>query len=476
MGKHMEQPPVFPEKPERRTPMWVRRTALILGLLLVGFGSALAGFSIFKHVSPVQLITQAFVPTPDQVFGKPNLLVLMEGLDYDYTDSDVEFSKNSRSDVIKAVNLDFINKGVYVVSIPRDMLATYPSGKQYKINQAQAEGGVKEAQQIIASFLGVPTFDRYVVLRIDATKDLINAIGGVDLYVRTSDCLMNHTGCTGGRLDYDDNWGHLHIHLTEGMHHLDGPAAVGYGRFRHDWCSDPCRIMRQNQVITAALDKIKGDKMNTLIHAGNILSVIHRDVDTNFTQNELFSLASYFSGFSPKDVHFAQIPYTGDVEMADGDDLVPDKTQLASIVQDNLIAPPTPQVSPDAMALAAIAPSTVRVDIENASGMSGAARAVADSLHKAGFTIGDVGNADVTDQDKTQIQEHSMVTFAGAKVRSALPPAVQSTPITGARPATSVPSAPATATTAPSDVTVYVGRDLANAVIAKRTSPSATPL
>ncbi len=474
MGKHMEQPPVFTEKPQRTTPPWVRRAALIVGLVLVGVGSALAGFSLFKHENPVQLITQAFVPSPSQVFGKPNLVVLMEGLDYDYTDSDVEFSKNSRSDVIKAVNLDFINKGVYVVSVPRDMLATYPNGTQHKINEAQSDGGVKEAQQVIGQFLGIPGFDRYVILRIDATKDVINAIGGVDLYVKTSDCLMNHTGCTGGRLDYDDTWGHLHIHLAEGMHHLDGDAAVGYGRFRHDWCSDPCRIMRQNQVITAVLDKIKGDKMNTLIHAGNILAVIHRDVDTNFTQNELFSLASYFSGASPKDLHFAQVPYTNDVEMPDGDDLIPDKSQLAGIVQNNLIAPPTPQPSPDAMALAAIAPGTVRVDVENASGMTGAARAVADALRKSGFTIGDVGNADVTDQDKTQIQEHSTVTFAGAKVRSALPATMQTLPISGAHVATSSPSA--TATAQPSDVTVFVGRDLANAVIAKRTVPSAPPL
>jgi hypothetical protein len=173
-------------------------------------------------------------------------------------------------------------------------------------------------------------------------------------------------------------------------------------------------------------------------------------------------------------VHFAQIPYTDDVEMPDGDDLLPDKSQLASIVQNNLITPPTPEVSPDPMALAAITPATVRVDVENASGMSGAARAVADSLRKAGFTIGDIGNADVSDREKTEIQEHSTVTFAGAKVRSALPASVQMAPITGSRVLTSSPSA--TATAAPSDVTVYVGRDLANAVVAKRTIPSATPL
>ena len=480
MGKHVmpERPPVTPAPDslarERRTPLWVRRAALIAGLVLVGVGSALAGFSLFKHENPIALLTQSFVPSPQQVFGKPNLLVLVEGLDYDYTNDDIEFSTQSRSDLIKAVNLQFSPKGIYVVSVLRDMLATFPNGSQRKINQAQAEGGVKEAQHVISQFLGLPGFDRYVILRADATKDLINAIGGIDVYVKTSDCLRDHTGCTGGRIDYDDNWGHLHIHLTEGMHHLNGEQAVGYGRFRHDWCSDPCRSMRQDQVIMAAVDKLRGDKLNTLVHAGDLMNVVHRDIQTNLTNDEMFSLASYFSGVQLHDVHFAQINYTSDVVLSDGDDLIPDKTQLAQVVQDFLIAPPTPQPSPDAMALAAIAPSTVCVDVKNASGMAGAAKAVAESLRRAGFTIGDVGNADVSDQDKTRITEHSNVTFAGAKVRSALPASVQSTPISGS-PVLS-PSPDAAGTNTPSDVTIFVGRDLAQAVVAKRTSTSATPL
>ena len=75
-----------------------------------------------------------------------NLLVLVEGLDYDYTAKDEEFSTNSRSDVIWAVNLDFANKRIYQLSIPRDMVATMPNGSQAKINQAQSDGGVKEAK------------------------------------------------------------------------------------------------------------------------------------------------------------------------------------------------------------------------------------------------------------------------------------------------------------------------------------------
>ena len=450
------------------TPLWLRRIAFVLGFVLLGMGSVFAGFAIFEHKNPLQVISQTFVPTPDQVFGKPNVLVLVEGLDYDYTDNDVEFSKNSRSDIIKAINVDFTNKKVYVVSVPRDMLATFPDGSKHKINQAQSDGGEKEASKVISNFLGIPAFDRYAILRIDATKDIINAIGGVDVYVKTSDCLQSNTGCTGGRIDYDDSWGHLHIHLTEGMHHLDGEQAVGYGRFRHDWCSDPCRIKRQDQVMTAVVDKLKNNKLNTLMSAGNLMGVIHRDIDTNMTQSELISLASYFSnGLSKDSIRFAEIPYTDDVEMADGDDLIPDEGARAKIVQTMLVAPPTPQVSPDAMVLAGITPSTLKVDVQNGSGVSGAARLVAAQLQKAGFTIGDVGNAASSDHEQTEIDEHSKVTWAGAKVRSALPPSLQNVPISASG------SDASGATPPPSDVTIVVGKDLAGAIVA--TSATAKP-
>ncbi|MGB6060434.1 MAG: LCP family protein [Candidatus Aquilonibacter sp.] len=460
MGKHLgPSPSPSEEAREARFPRWLRRSALVLGFILLGAGSALAGFAIFTHRNPIQVIAETFVPTPQDVFGKPNLVVLVEGIDYDYTGNDIEFSTNSRSDMIKAVNLDFDNKSVYALSILRDMEATYPNGSVHKINQAQSDGGPAEAQKVVASFLGIPGFDRYVLLRIDATKDLINAIGGVDVYVRDSDCLMNHTGCTGGRVDYDDSWGHLHVHLSEGVHHLNGEQAVSYGRFRHDWCSDPCRVMRQNDVIMAALNKLRGDKLNTFMHASAIMNVINRDVQTNFTQSELVTLASYFSGVSLKDVHFNQTPYTGDQELADGDDLVPDKPAIAKLVQTMLVAPPTPEPSPDAMALAAIAPGSLRVDVENGSGMPGAAKIVAAQLKHAGFSIGNVGNADNSEYQKSEIEEHSTMTFAGAKVRTALPAAFENLPVVGQPLSAGSPP--------PSDVTIIVGRDLASAVVAQ---------
>jgi LCP family protein required for cell wall assembly len=431
------------------------KVALILGILAIGIVSAVAGYTVVERRNPVTAFTQMFVPTPQQVFGKSNLIVLVEGLDYDYNQKDEESSADSRSDVIWAVNLDLANKRIYELSIPRDMIATMPNGTQSKINAAQSEGGVKEAKSVISKWLGIPGFDRYVILRIDATQAFIGALGGVDVYVKSSDCFRYKTGCTGEPLNYDDNWGHLHIHLKEGMQHLDGPQAVGYMRYREDWCSDPCRIMRQQQVLRALVEEAKSNRINTFVHLGSLLAVFRKYVETDFTDPQIVSLVTYFQGISPAAVVSSQVPYTADVNLPnEGDSLVPDTQARAKLVASMLTAPVLPVPSPDAMALAAIPASTLHVDVENGSTVAGAAHRVAAELKRAGFSIGDVGNADRSDYAATEIHEHSSVTFAGAKVRAALPP------IRGVI-VVPDPSSPLPAQTA-SDVTVIVGNDLAS--------------
>jgi LCP family protein required for cell wall assembly len=441
-----------------------KRILTIAGVIALGVVSAIAGYVVVERRNPMTTITQMFVPAPEQVFGKQNLLVLIEGLDYDYTAKDEEFSTNSRSDAIWAVNLDFANKRIYQLSIPRDMIATLPNGTQGKINQAQSDGGVKEAKSVIANWLGIPGFDRYMILRIDATKEFVDALGGIDLYVRSSDCLSYKTGCTGETLDYDDTWGHLHIHLKEGMQHLDGEHAMAYMRFRHDWCSDPCRIMRQQQVMRAMIDKVKGDRVNTFLHMGDLLAVFQKYVQTDFSNSELISLATHFQGISPSAILSAQVPYTGDINLPNyGDSLVPDTAARAKLVAKLLTAPPVPVPSPDAISLAAIAPATLRVDVENGSGVSGAARRVANVLRHAGFTIGQVGDADRSDYSATEIHEHSSVTYAGARVRASLPESLrEAVVVPDPSPTPSAPDSPAASSVATSsDVTVIVGGDFA---------------
>ena len=64
------------------------------------------------------------------------------GIDYDYTDKDIEYSSKARSDTIMALSLAFPtsanpNGSVSELSIPRDMAVVLPNGQgENKINAA----------------------------------------------------------------------------------------------------------------------------------------------------------------------------------------------------------------------------------------------------------------------------------------------------------------------------------------------------
>jgi LCP family protein required for cell wall assembly len=425
----------------------MRKLAILSGAFLLALVVGVGSLAHFKHQSPVQVLVQPvipFIPSPEQTFGKDHLLVLVVGLDYDYDQSDNETSKTSRSDMIKAINLDFATNKAYVLSVPRDMDVTLPDGQEARINQAQSEGGIRESQDVVASWLGIPGFDRYVLLRIDTMRDLIDALGGVDVAVKNSDALEGKG--PNGPVDYDDSWGHLHVHLQPGIQHLNGEKAVGYARFRHDWCSDPCRILRQDQVIKAIVARFKGDRLNTFAHIAQLLGVMRRDVQTNFTPTEQLSIANAFSNMTPGAVRTAQVPYTDDKDVpVYGDVIVPDTVARARLVQTMLLDPPRPHIAVATATITATTPSSVRVDVRNGTRRAGLARRVAGLLKAKGFTIANVGNADANGVATTQL--HTTVTAAGEKVREALGPTASNATIVA---------------DGTSDVILIVGQDLAD--------------
>lgn len=355
-------------------------------VVAVGVGAFLARLTSVRQAPIVSQVVRTaatiMLPSPQSLFGKDRLLVLLLGIDYDYDAKDMPFSKDSRSDTIMVASLDLKTKQIDLVSVPRDMQATF-DGHDQKINAAYADGGVKESDQVIGSWLGLPQlpsgsyFDRYMVLRIAATKDLIDAIGGIDV---VPDETMN----------YDDNWGHLHIHFTGGkLYHMNGDQAVSYMRFRHDACSDPCRIKRQQQVMRIVIAKLEKDKLNDVTHLRDLVDVTRRDILTNFKTEELISLANSYADFNLAGLKTTQIPFIGDrVTAYAGDMLLPSDTEKAKIVA-TLLEPPA------GGEVARIDPGTLRIRVENGSGVPGLAATLAQALQKQGFVIASVAKAEV---------------------------------------------------------------------------------
>jgi len=338
-----------------------------------------------------------------------------------------------------------------MISVLRDTEANV-NGHDAKINEAYAEGGVPLSDKIVGDFLGMPVnergthFDRYVVVKINAIKDFINAIGGIDVPVTQA-------------MDYDDTWGHLHIHFKPGLVHMNGEQAQGYMRFRHDACSDPCRTKRQQQVIHLAIAKLKAQKLNDLAHITDLIGVMQRDVETNMSADEIKSLAWAFRDANNADLgHADTIGYVSTKQTSySGEVLVPDDEQRQKLVA-SLLGAYGNVTPPPASALAAIDPASVHLAVQNGSGIPGLAGAAAKLLAKDGYKIDSVGNADAFSYDATQIRPATSVPFVGERVAHDL-----GLPAATVAPATDKTPGPA------SVVTVIVGKDFAQARTAAAT-------
>ena len=150
-----------------------------------------------------------------------------------------------------------------------------------------------------------PPFDYYLVLKIDATKNIVDAFGGLDVNVEKN-------------MDYDDSWGHLHIHLKKGMHHLNGDEVVGYIRFRHDPEGDLGRMRRQRQVIQILAHRLR--YRSVALHLPAPLSIFKDNVRTDMPVAKMYDLALGMRDATPQMVHSAQLPAV--VGWIDGESLV----------------------------------------------------------------------------------------------------------------------------------------------------------
>ena len=181
-------------------------------------------------------------------------------------------------------------------------------------------------------------------------------------------------------------------------------------------------------------------------------------MQTNLTRDEELSLAQMFSTMPKDGLHQKPIDYVDTKMLSDGGEvIIPNQAQKQAIVQNMLIDPPVPTPTPAPGAVAAINPLSVRVDVENGTGIAGMAKRAAAVLREKGFTIGTVSNAATSDVATTELHEHSKITFAGLRVREALGKAASAAPVI----ADSEPVMPEASGDAPqSDVTLVVGQDL----------------
>jgi LCP family protein required for cell wall assembly len=258
-------------------------------------GSATGLVATIKDIT--QIVTNPYGGFP----GQNKVTILCMGIDDNWTDSDEVYTRNARTDTLFLLTLDLQNHKATMLSIPRDTYAhIVGTNWNFKINAAYETGGPQRAVDTVDEVTGVRA-DHYMVLNIDATKKMVDALGGVDVDVEHA-------------MHYHDKWGHLSIDLTPGFQHLSGDQAVGFARYRHGDAhtkgspedGDERRMYRQHVLMRAMI--AKGKSLVNATQAPHLIDVAMSAIRTDLTRTQLMDLAVIYRGMQPDDMLTASLP------------------------------------------------------------------------------------------------------------------------------------------------------------------------
>ncbi|MEM9246406.1 MAG: LCP family protein, partial [Cyanobacteria bacterium P01_F01_bin.153] len=141
-------------------------------------------------------------------------------------------SLDGRSDTLLVARLNPREKLTTVLSVPRDTLVTIPGHGRQRINQANALGGPALVSKTLQENLGDLPIDRYVRINTLAFRELIDLLGGVEIFVPRP-------------MEYTDRTQGLEIQLTAGWQTITGDQAEQFVRYRGDGLGDIGRVQRQ---------------------------------------------------------------------------------------------------------------------------------------------------------------------------------------------------------------------------------------
>nr|WP_199333879.1 LCP family protein [Oculatella sp. FACHB-28] len=185
---------------------------------------------------------------------------------------------NGRSDTMLLVQVDPEDNSINVLSIPRDTQVEIPGVGLTKINHANMLGGDSLAARVVSRNLNGVPIDRYVRVSTEAFRELVDLLGGVEVFVPQ-------------RMSYTDETQKLYIDLEQGWQNLNGDQAEQFARFRADGNGDIGRVQRQQQLIRALRDRITSPAV--IPKLPEAIQLVQKYVDTNLSLEEMLALANF---------------------------------------------------------------------------------------------------------------------------------------------------------------------------------------
>ena len=187
-----------------------------------------------------------------------------------------ELTEDARSDVNILAVVNPLTKRVALINTPRDYYVDLAgTDSKDKLTHAGLYG-VQTSMDTLGNLYGIQV-DHYVRINFAGFIDIVDALGGVDVY---SDQAFTSVGSPGY---YDPT------DFVEGWNHLDGAAALAFARERHAFATgDIQRGINQMKVIDAMLDKIKSPAL--LTSYSKLLAAVSDNFVTSLSSNQITAL------------------------------------------------------------------------------------------------------------------------------------------------------------------------------------------
>lgn len=183
--------------------------------------------------------------------------------------------EGSRSDCIMIASINHDTKEIKIVSVYRDTYLNIPGRGLDKVNHAYSYGGPALSMSTLNTNLDLDITE-FATVNFTATKDIINAIGGVEIEVTDAEAKSIPRITKGGK------------------YLLDGEQALAYGRIRKI-DSDYKRTERMRTVVMAVFEKAKTMSITELNKLANQLLP---EIYTNISATEILALIPKIYSYS----------------------------------------------------------------------------------------------------------------------------------------------------------------------------------
>jgi LCP family protein required for cell wall assembly len=291
--------PIEPEKPKRpvkKVVLWTISIILLIGIFTGGWVAwkLLANeVKVFGWGGLFSLLHKTKLKGEDE--GHVNILLAGNSAD------DANHGGATLTDSIMIVSVNTKAKTAFMLSVPRDLYVNIPGNGYAKINEAYQDGeqgkfdepgypkgGMGLLEKTVSQNFGI-TFHYYALVDYAAVRDAVNAVGGINVTITSSD----PRGLYDPSPDLNNNRLPL-VKLPNGVNKLNGTQALALARARGNSygsygyaTSDFQRTKNQQAILVALKDKaISTGTLANPVKLGQLFDSIGNNVNTDMTLGE----------------------------------------------------------------------------------------------------------------------------------------------------------------------------------------------